>query len=240
MIDLKKYIQLSYQTIDEMIDHAKREFPNESCGYVVENKYIPCINNADEKEDTFVLEEMDFYKHLASKKVQWIIHSHNNNEHASKVDMKKQRDLEVPFIIINLKYGEFSDLFFFGSNIKVPLVGRPFHFGAFDCFTIVKDFYKQNYNYKTPDPPRDFNFDRKREMVFEQYLEEYKDRFDIIKPEEVEEGDILFYRWANQICHAAIYINEQKILHHWVNQLSNYFPLDYKKKHLFFAVKIRR
>ena len=237
MIDLKTYLELPSETIEEIIKHAESEFPRESCGYIVDNKYVACINSSEEQEDSFVIEEISFYKYYLDKKIQWIVHSHNNNQCASKIDMKKQRSMEVPFIIVNIKYGKLSDLFFFGSNIKLPYIGRPFYFGCTDCLTLVKDYYKDKFNMALPNPPRSINFNEVGDKLFESYLEEQLKKFDLIKKEDIEEDDILFYQWNNQIGHVGIYINKNKVLHHFVNQLSGYYPLEYKYKNLFFAFR---
>ena len=81
------------------------------------------------------------------------------------------------------------------------------------------------------------NFNEIGEKIFEQYIEEEIKRFDIVKKEDIEENDIIFYQWKNQIGHIAVYINKDKVLHHFINQLSQYYPLDYKYKNLFFAFR---
>jgi len=50
----------------------------------------------------------------------------------------------------------------------------------------------------------------------------------------------LFYCHSGRIIHVGIYISENKVLHHWLNQKSNYFPLEYKKDLLKFALRLRK
>jgi len=232
-----QYLKLKDDTINAMIDHAEKEFPNESCGIVVNESYIPFTNDAEDPENSFVINNKSFYDNYLNKSIQYIVHSHNNKDHASALDQMKADDLELPSIILNIRDGKFAELFFL--RVPTPLIGRPFRFGCWDCLQLVYDYYKQKYKIKLPNPPRDITFLDNNHMFFEEYMQELT-QLEIVELDSLEEGNILFYMAGGRIIHVGIYLSEDKCMHHWYNRRSDYFPLDYKKQNLKFAMRIKR
>lgn len=224
--------------IERAIRHAEDEFPKEACGAVIDNVYVPFPNDAEDPEQSFIINSPKFFTYYSLDKIQAVIHSHNNQPHASKEDQQHQKNIELPYIILNMKYGKLEDVFFFGfDKVKVPFEGRPFHFGCWDCLTLVRDYYKQYYKIDLPNPPRDFDFVKNEELLFEKYLNDLP--LLQIDKEDIEVGNVLFYTWKNKICHVGIYLGDNKVLGHWMNQLSAVHPLEYKYKNLAFAMEIK-
>jgi proteasome lid subunit RPN8/RPN11 len=219
-----------------MIKHAEREFPNECCGIVVDGQYQSFHNDSTEPEDTFVINNKKFYDYYLNKQIQYLVHSHNNKDHASSIDQIKADDLELPSIIINIRDGKFAELFYL--RVSTPLVGRPFRFGCWDCLQLVYDFYKEKYKVKLPNPPRDIVFLDNNHKFFEEYLEELT-QFEVVEIDDLQEDDILFYIADGRVIHVGIYLSEEKCLHHWFNRKSDYFPLSYKKHLLRFAMRLK-
>jgi len=238
MIDTRSHLTFPSEEIDKAIIDAETRFPNESCGIIVDNKYLSFANDAEETDKSFLINHRLFYSNYGLGKIQAVIHSHNNNCHASKLDQKKQKELELPFIIINVKYGKFQDLFYFGfKDIVLPYEGRPFHFGCWDCLTLTADYFKEHYGVELPNPPRDFNFMDTKELTFEKYINDVP--FNVVKKEDIVKDDVLFYTWHNQIGHIGVYLGDDKVLAHWGNQLSGVHPLSYKYNHISFAMELK-
>jgi proteasome lid subunit RPN8/RPN11 len=231
-----EYLNLPDTTIQHMISHAEREYPNECCGIVVDGQYIPFHNDAEIPEESFAINNIQFYKYYEQGKIQYLVHSHNNKDNASALDQMKADDLELSSIIINVRDGRFAELFYL--RVPTPLVGRPFRFGVWDCLQLVYDFYKEKYKVKLPNPPRDITFLDNNHKFFEEYLEELT-QLEIVEIDDLQEDDILFYMASGRIIHVGIYLSEDKCLHHWFNRKSDYFPLDYKKQNLKFAMRLK-
>jgi len=224
--------------ISDAIVHAQGEWPNESVGYIFHKSYIPCINSSNEPENSFIIQNEEFDKRYINGEVEAIIHSHNSRAYASSIDQMKCDEMELPFGIINLIDPEIvTHCIFWGKGIKkADYLGRLFFFGVFDCLTLVCDYYKQKFKIKLPSPYRDFEFITSNHKFFEEYIGELK-QFDEVGIDDLQEDDILFYCHSGRIIHIGIYIDENKILHHWLNQKSNFYPLKYKKEMLKFALR---
>ncbi len=102
------------------------------------------------------------------------------------------------------------------------LVGRPFVIGSQDCYGLVRDFYRLNYqieltNYARPD------------RFWEADINLYGDNFSSegfsnidVSPRDYRVGDAFLMAIKSQYAnHAAIYIGDGKILHHFYNRLSS-------------------
>jgi len=218
-----------------MIAHAEEEFPNESCGIVVDKKYIPYDNASNDKEEAFVISNIEYDRYYANDRIQYIVHSHNNRDSASELDQVKAEDIGLPHIILNIRHGKFAELFCLG--IDTPFLGRPFHFGCWDCLQLVYDYYKGKFDIELPNPPRDISFLDNNHNFFEEYLNELT-MLVVVGIDDLREDDILFYTHAGRIMHVGIYMDDDKCLHHWLNQPSGFYDIDYKHNNLKFAMRL--
>lgn len=100
------------------------------------------------------------------------------------------------------------------------LLGKDFLYGTDDCFSLVRGFYKENYdiyitNYATPNGwwNEGENF----------YMNLFKQEgFYILDDlDELIEGDVLLIALGAKVAsHAAVYIGDNKIVHHPVGRKS--------------------
>ena len=79
--------------------HAIKEAPKESCGIVVDNKYLPCSNISNTPEDNFAIHPKDFLKARSEGKLQYIVHSHPNGAPASELDIKACKATKLKWYI---------------------------------------------------------------------------------------------------------------------------------------------
>ena len=227
------------QVVNDAIEHAKNQFPKESVGIVINDKYKSLRNDSEDPENTWLIEDKDFYRQSILGNIQAIIHSHNNFAHASAIDQEKQQEFDIPFGIVNVINQELiTHVMFWGKGIRMAgPVGRAFFFGVHDCLTLVRDYYEY-YDIDLPNPPRDLNFNEKGEKLFEQYLHTVP--FIQIGLDDLQKDDLLFYVWNGQIGHVGVYMGGDTILSHWQNQLSGYHDISYKRKHLSFAMRMNQ
>ena len=223
---------------NDMIEHARSEYPNESCGVITENKYIPCENVAIDKKNNFKITDRYILNLLINKKLQVIIHSHvdeidshgNKTDygHASSDDMKRQLSHKTPYGVVHLNSdGAFMKIFFWGDELPVQsLKGRPFIHGVYDCYGTVRDYYRSILNITLPQYPRSFgwwNFKENSSLL----LDYVKDAgFYEVPLNKVEKHDVIFMTvMSHTVNHCAVYIGGGLILHHLYKRLSGEQPI---------------
>ncbi len=94
-------------------------------------------------------------------------------------------------------------------------LGRKFILGTQDCFSLVRDFYHQEYNVEIPDYARPENYWEHGFNLFEELFE--KHGFFLLEdnPRTWQIGDVFLVAVGSDFAtHAAIYMGENKILHH--------------------------
>jgi proteasome lid subunit RPN8/RPN11 len=164
MIDLKELESIltttPFSLLEELIKHAKDEFPAECAGMVVRNKtgwleVRKGVNSVKPEGDetidashistnNFVLDAkqvMDVMKE--GKEIVAIYHSHPFTPPTpSEADRYACRKSALPWIIINPNTGEFTITNPKDTLPEAPVLGREFVWGIFDCLALVRDVYK--------------------------------------------------------------------------------------------------
>lgn len=215
--------------IREMIEHAKEEFPLESCGVIVDGKYCPEKNVHENPTKSFRLsrEAWTYSTYPGEAKLEGIVHSHPNGpEYPSSNDMVSQIASAVPWCIVPV-YARSDDSnetiegepFWFGDQLLAPpLLGRKFRHGVTDCYSLIRDWYKLNRGIDLNEIPRDWNWWDKGQNL-------YMIGFPKAGFEEVAVnnnpavGDVaLVAIGSSTINHAGVYIGHEKIMHHPANR----------------------
>lgn len=222
---------------------AENRLPEESCGlfirFVPEEpiEFLSMSNVHEEPEKSFEIDPVLFYKLKEQYEIKAILHSHKNYPHASKSDMINQQKTEIPWGIINFHKGSPREVFFFGDQLPIQdLIGRPFHHGVYDCYGIIRDFYRM-CGFEMIDHPRAFRWWNLKGPNL--LTEHYKDNgFERYTGKDIQPGDVIFMNIAGkQINHAALYIGENLILHHLVNRLSRREPFTNWRRRATFVVR---
>lgn len=229
------------RNINAAINHAREEWPNESCGAIINGHYVRFRNDAIDKENNFLIRDNIFDKAYLDGKVECVIHSHNNYPRASKEDQQQQKELDIPFGIINLKNKSVTHVVFWGDSLPIePLEGRPFFYGVWDCIRLVRDWVYINTGYRTPNPSHEWAFWMKGKSYFEEHIEGDTMPYYFIDLDKIQPGDILLYNLlgTKYINHCGIYLNNNgEVLHHFANQLSGRYPITYERKYLIKAMR---
>lgn len=211
-------------TIKQAINHAMKEWPNESCGFIVDNKYVALDNIHETPLHDFHISNENYFKYVGD--IQCVIHSHNDIRHCSSSDMKQQVSSELPWGIINLRMGNYDSHWFWGDQLPIQdYIGRPFHYGAYDCYSLIRDFYRKEYDILLPIAPRDWDFWHKGENLFGHYLApKFKsgEFFIVGSWKELQPGDVLLFKLdiSKVWNHSGIYIGNNMIMHHVDGKLS--------------------
>ena len=207
MISTKAYLKV--------LEHAKAEFPRESCGVLTESgEYIPCTNIAASNNDFIIsYEELDSIQ----EEIAMYIHSHPTTAPIpSESDKQGMQATRVPWGIVNPQTGEYRE---YTPETSIPsLIGREFKFGSMDCYSIIRDYYKLTYNISLINPTREDNFWE----VGKSYYMEYYTSAGFIKVDNLLPGDVILMTVGTSIPnHAAVYLGNEKMIHHIQNRLSS-------------------
>jgi|JI8StandDraft_1071087.scaffolds.fasta_scaffold107585_2 proteasome lid subunit RPN8/RPN11 len=202
--------------------HAAAEFPRECCGLVVQRPggdgvaYIACTNAATDPADAFVLDPRDYAAAADEGTVLAIVHSHPNaSAHPSMADRVMCERSGLPWLIMGWPSGVMTRTEPVGW--RAPLVGREFHHGVLDCYTLIQDYYAQQLGLQLPDFQR-------ADGWWEQGGNLYRDNFAAAGFHLVDgpprEHDVLLMRVAARVDNHAGVFTSGCILHHLYGRLS--------------------
>lgn len=194
-----------------LIDTAKKEFPKEMCGVLIENngniEFKQCENLSKEPTELFEIDSSV----LIDFNVVAIVHSHTNGRnYLSKYDMRNQRVTDLKWVLVC------GDEVIEYRSIE-PLLGRPFEFNKQDCYNLFRDCYMLAGSDHLPEFEYPDNW-------YEQGMNLYIDRlpeYGFKKVDNIEIGDVLLFQIGSDIPnHAGVYIGEQLFIHHSIERLS--------------------
>ena len=119
--------------------HASECYPRESCGVIVGKEYIPCTNVAAD-DAQFEIDVMDIVVAEKEGKILAYCHSHPDGTTAPSQPDRVQMNLHgLPWIITNGHDVELHK----PDGYQAPLLGREYHHGLMDCYTLIQDYYQR-------------------------------------------------------------------------------------------------
>nr|WP_099108313.1 C40 family peptidase [Xenorhabdus sp. KJ12.1] len=208
--------------ISSILEHAKADYPNECCGLVIQNsrkqQYIPCRNTASVPTEQFSLHPEDYAAAEDAGTIVAIAHSHPDaTTQPSQLDIAQCDLSQLPWVIVSWPEGDIRTLMP-SEGIK-PLLKRPFVHGIWDCYAIVRDWYRLERNIELPDFPRTDGWWNRGENL---YMQHYASAGFIECSGELQTGDVIIMQvQAREPNHAGVYLGDGLMLHHMYGQLSN-------------------
>ncbi len=203
--------------------HAKEQDPKESCGLLIEikgkEKYFPCKNLSTYKQQCFIIDPDDFVKAEESGNILAVIHSHPVTPPiASQADKISCENSELPWHIVNPKTEQWG--YYEPSGYKPPLIGRHWVWGVTDCWSLVRDWYKEEKNiilrdWDRPTTPQQFL----EKPLFESCA--WRTGFRELRADEkLINGDVLLMSILSPtLNHVAIFLDGD-VLHHLADRIS--------------------
>ncbi len=203
--------------------HAEAAYPRECCGVVIVRNgkaiYRPCANQAAHPELEFVIAPADFAAAEDEGEIIRIVHSHPNlAPEPSAGDLVACELGGVPWLIVNWPTGRMVE--FEPSGYQAPLVGRPFHHGVLDCYSLIRDHFRRELEIDLPDFPR-------RPQWWLGGDDLYADNFASAGFVEValaplQPHDVLLMQVGSPVInHGAVYLGDDVILQHCAGRLSS-------------------
>ena len=212
---------------DAALKHAKEQDPRESVGVLIvikgKEQYYPCNNLSTYSQQCFILDPEDYVKADSLGEITAIVHSHPVTPPSpSQADKVSCEQSGLKWHIVNPKTETWG--YCEPTGYKPPLIGRQWVWGVTDCWSLVRDYYKEQHNiqlldYQRPTTPQDF-LDN---PLFEQYAERTGFR-QLNKDEKLQKGDVLLMSILHPtLNHVAIFLGDE-ILHHLADRLSTREP----------------
>ena len=208
---------------DKALAHAKEQDPKESVGLLLNIKgkeiYFPCRNLALTAHQCFILDPEDYVKADEAGQITGIVHSHPTTPAvASEADKLSCENSGLPWYIVNPKTETWG--FYEPSGYKAPIIGRPWVWGVTDCWSLVRDWYKENKNIELRDWQRPLTVEEfLKDPMFERCA--WRTGFRELRPEEsLKNGDLLFMSILNPgLNHVALFFDGD-VIHHLTDRLS--------------------
>ena len=207
----------------QILEHAKAEFPREACGLVAvvkgRRRYFPCRNIAETPDEHFILDPADYAETEDKGEIVAVIHSHpTTNHNPSQADRVACEKSGLPWHIVNPQTEQWG--YCEPAGFELPYVGREFSFGVVDCYSLCRDWYGRELGLKLSDYDRRDKFWLRGENL---YLDNFaSEGFREISVEELQYGDAILMQLESPLPnHAAIYLGDQQILHHIQGRLSS-------------------
>lgn len=203
------------------LNWALQHMPRESCGVVIieqgKEVFVPCRNSA-EMDDAFAIDPEDYYRAHQRGEIVRIVHSHCYiPARPSEADRVSCEQTRLPWSIVSVPNGEWHD--FEPSGFKAPLVGRTWAHGVLDCFSIIRDYYREELGIEVPDFPRDHEWWLKGQNLYFENFE--KAGFVEVPKASIQRHDVALMQIMSPVAnHGAIYLGDNKILHHLSRRLS--------------------
>lgn len=208
---------------EKIIAHAKEEYPRECCGLLVvvkgREQYVKCLNTADTGV-RFVMRAEDYADAEKLGAVTAVVHSHPDMPaRASETDLVSCETTGVAWYILSYPNIEWCKIV--PTGYRAPLIGRQFAYGILDCFTLIRDWYREERQIELADYParKDKWWDR-GENLFLENLSAWG--FSPIT-DESKLGDVVLMTIGKSEVpnHAGILVGQNLLLHHAEGRLSS-------------------
>lgn len=214
---------MNEQMKNDIIIHCQKEFPNEACGFIVEaageQKWVPCKNSDHNPVDYFTISPQDFIKARLEGKIVAVVHSHTLHPSVfSETDVAMQKRQGIPWLLVGLKSGEPEFIWMDNQKVDLKLYGRTYTWGVNDCYSFVRDYYKEVVGIDIPDYDRPERFWERGEDLYRKHFSDAG----FVEVSDVKEHDVFIISLGGTSIpsHGAIYLGGNAIGHHLPDRLS--------------------
>lgn len=209
-------MKISQAVIAAMYAHARERAPEECCGLLVrvgrKLAYLPVVNAAAKPEQDFRISAEDWADAEDQAVIAAVVHSHpGQSARLSAADRTSMEATALPWVIVEVREGEpVAHLVHEPTGYQAPLVGRPFHHGVLDCYTLVRDYYQRELGIVLPEYEREDGWWEKGQDL-------YADNFEAagfypVDPDDLRQGDLIVMQVrAEKANHAGVYLADGRL-----------------------------
>ena len=193
----------------------------------------PCVNVASDPTTEFEISSEDTIKAARSGRILWVYHSHPKGpSQFSPADIEYSEESTLPQWMYDLATDSWHE--YIPTTHFVALEGRPFIWGEQDCYSLLRDYYRQHpqiqihindYDRDETSPWPDLG-----RLVLQQIDRE---GFVALPPNTpLKKHDILILLTHGSPQHFAIFQGNSTILHHRLGMLSrqDQYTTEWQKK----------
>jgi proteasome lid subunit RPN8/RPN11 len=204
----------------DILAHAANELPRECCGLILEidgrETYRPCKNLA-RKQSEFILDPADYMAAEDEGRILAVVHSHpGTSPEPSQADRVACEASGLPWHIVSYPLGTWAYLQ--PSGYRAPLLGRQFVHGVLDCYSLVRDWYRDQARIELPDFDRDEEWWKNGGDL---YMQNFRKAGFEPSAEPLARGDVILMQIGADVPnHAAVYLGQDVIIHHLQRRLS--------------------
>ncbi len=163
------------------------------------------------------MDPLDYFLASRQGQIEYLFHSQPSLI-PSDLDVLNAKNHNIKSLLYSTEKDEFT---FINPNQKLSLnryIGRPFILGIEDCFTLVRDYYKNELDIEI------FNYNRNEEILKEDdnLIERNIEKENFKKVSFAEKHDILVFKYQGRFPHhMGIYIENDLFLQSWRGRMSN-------------------
>jgi proteasome lid subunit RPN8/RPN11 len=214
------------ELIQEVKRHAAQTYPQECCGVICQKgghlRYFPCRNTASNPAEHFRIAPEDYASAEDWGDVVAIVHSHPDATSQPSETDKAQCDLtELPWHIVSWPEGDLRTIYPRG---ELPLIGRPFVLGVYDCYGLIMSYYRQEHGIEIPDKRLSYEWwtADHPENLYQDYWYEcgFREFTGPAMPGDMVIMQVQSPKWN----HAGILLEGNMLLHHLYGRLSGRTP----------------
>lgn len=206
----------------EIMRHAQDVYPHESCGIVTQKSRVQRYHRIDnvhsEPEKHFEMDAQQYADALEHGDLVSVVHSHTGDGATtlpSAHDTCVCNEMGVVWTIVSLPEGDMR----FVQPSTLPLIGRPWALGSFDCWGLVMAWHKEQ-GVILNDFRKPYEW-WKPEFGEDLYRENYLNEGFVPTNQEPKPGDMIIMQLQSPVWnHAGIYTRDNTILHHAFGKLS--------------------
>lgn len=180
---------MMYQQLrNEMAAYAHEMAPEEACGIIAAGRFHPCRNVHPRPLESFAIEARD-YADLEDAGIEAIFHSHLGFEnYFSLHDIKSCKESNLPWIMYCTGSNSWHEM---DPTGNASYLERPWIYGIYDCYGLVRDYFKNEFSIELDDYERGAEFEWKSPewRMFEKNFKEQG--FEEIEGSNLRQGDIL-------------------------------------------------
>lgn len=213
--------------------HVLACYPEEACGLVINDEFVPTPNSSPTPLTNFRIDPLHLVKATSLGKVQAVLHSHpyrlqNAPKHPaewpSSWDMTSWMANSTPWGIVATDGEGISQPVWLDEANPEPLVGREFIHGINDCYSLVRDWFRQERNITLKNFARGMDWWDSGEDLYDQNFS--LAGFVSIPFEDVQVGDCVLFKVRSPVTnHAAVVTGTNQILHHLFHRASGHDTL---------------
>lgn len=202
--NLKKHIK----------EYCKSNLSEEMCGAICEinNTLIfkPITNCHNDKKNNFKLDLYEYIQLSYDYEIKAIVHSHINGKPTSFIDIVSCNNQKIDFII----YDTLNDVFHHIKPKEIKYLNHNFEIGVHDCYSLVRDFYKNELNIELYNYRRNEDWFTQENYIFDENFQ--NEGFVIVDLESLQKYDCLLFKLNNKDIsnHIGIYLENDVFLHH--------------------------